>query len=178
MVENALFYLFAAFTLVSGLLVIINRKPVNAAMAMILTIVGVAANFFLLNAPFLATLLIMVYAGAVIVLFLFVIMLMDPDLKPLKPGWMKTALCGAVFFVLATAGSVWLFGFSDGLPVELAAEAPQGAIAYSADAKVFGQILFTKYALLVEASALLLLAAMAAVFMLHARRRTLPQDAQ
>lgn len=178
MVENALFYLFAAFTLVSGLLVIINRKPVNAAMAMILTIVGVAANFFLLNAPFLATLLIMVYAGAVVVLFLFVIMLMDPDLKPLKSGWMKTALCGVVFFVLAAAGSVWLFGFSGGLPAELAAGAPEGAIAYSADAKVFGQILFTKYALLVEAVALLLLAAMAAVFMLHARRRTLPQDAQ
>ena len=177
MVENALFYLFAAFTLVSGLLVIINRKPVNAAMAMILTIVGVAANFFLLNAPFLATLLIMVYAGAVIVLFLFVIMLMDPDLKPLKSGWMKTALTGAVFFVLATAGTVWLFGFSDALPAALPAEA-ETAVAYSADAKVFGQILFTKYALLIEAVALLLLAAMAAVFMLHARRQTLPQDAQ
>lgn len=177
MVENALFYLFAAFTLVSGLLVIINRKPVNAAMAMILTIVGVAANFFLLNAPFLATLLIMVYAGAVIVLFLFVIMLMDPDLKPLKSGWMKTAIGGTVFFALATAGAVWLFQFSGALPAELSTEIPENTVAYSADAKVFGQILFTKYALLIEAVALLLLAAMAAVFMLHARRRTLP-DAQ
>lgn len=179
MVENALFYLFAAFTLVSGLLVIINRKPVNAAMAMILTIVGVAANFFLLNAPFLATLLIMVYAGAVIVLFLFVIMLMDPDLKPLKSGWMKTALGGVVFFALATAGTVWLFRFSGALPEPgSAAGTLEGTVAYSADAKVFGQILFTKYALLIEAVALLLLAAMAAVFMLHARRKALPQNAR
>lgn len=177
MVENALFYLFAAFTLVSGLLVIVNRKPVNAAMAMILTIVGVAANFFLLNAPFLATLLIMVYAGAVIVLFLFVIMLMDPDLKPLKAGWKKTAFGGLVLLVLAIAGSVWLFQFSGAIPADLmltdAADVP-----YSADAKVFGQVLFTKYALLVEAVAMLLLAAMAAVFMLHARRQSLPKNAQ
>lgn len=178
MVENALFYLFAAFTLVSGLLVIINRKPVNAAMAMILTIVGVAANFFLLDAPFLATLLIMVYAGAVIVLFLFVIMLMDPDLKPLKSGWLKTAIGGAVFFALTTAGVVWLFGFSGALPAEIQEGTAVGAVPYTAEAKVFGQILFTKYAVLIEAVALLLLAAMAAVFMLHARRRTLPQDAQ
>lgn len=178
MVENALFYLFAAFTLVSGLLVIVNRKPVNAAVAMILTIVGVAANFFLLNAPFLATLLIMVYAGAVIVLFLFVIMLMDPDLKPLKAGWKKTALGGLVFLVLACAGSVWLFQFSGYIPENVMLTDAAADIAYSADAKVFGQVLFTKYALLVEAVALLLLAAMAAVFMLHARRHTVPENAQ
>ncbi|MGN0834508.1 MAG: NADH-quinone oxidoreductase subunit J [Candidatus Spyradosoma sp.] len=173
MVENALFYLFAAFTLVSGLLVLVNRRPVNAAMAMILTLVGVAANFFLLDAPFLATLLIMVYAGAVLVLFLFVIMLTDPDLKPLKAGWAKTAAGGLVFLALATAGAVWLFGFSGALPAD--ASAGETALAYSAEAKVFGQILFTKYALLIEAVALLLLAAMAAVFMLHAHRRTLPR---
>lgn len=178
MVENALFYLFAAFTLVSGLLVIVNRKPVNAAMAMILTIAGVAANFFLLDAPFLATLLIMVYAGAVIVLFLFVIMLADPDLKPLKTGWAKTAAGGLVFLALATAGAVWLFGFSGSLSDFGSAEQLRGTVPYSAAAADFGKVLFTKYALLIEAVALLLLASMAAVFMLHSRRRTLAESAR
>ena len=177
MVENALFFLFAAWTLVSGLLVIVNRKPVNCVMAMILTIVGVAANFFLLNAPFLATLLIMVYAGAVIVLFLFVIMLMDPDLKPLKSGWFKTAFGGAVFLALCSAGAVWLFNFSGAIPAEITASA--GALPYSADAKAFGAMLFSgKYVVLVEVSALLLLASMAAVFMLHEKRKNVAEIAQ
>ena len=109
---DTLFYLFATLTLVSALLVVLNRKPVNSVVAMIVTIVGVAANLFLLDAPFLATLLIMVYAGAVIVLFLFVIMLMDPDVPALKRGWFGSALGGVVFFALCAAGTVWLFGFS------------------------------------------------------------------
>lgn len=172
MVENTLFFLFAAFTLVSGLLVVANRRPVNSAMAMILTIVGVAANFFLLDAPFLATLLIMVYAGAVIVLFIFVIMLMDPDLKPLKSGWLKTTAAGTIFFALCAAGTIWLFGFSGALPETVAAGTQESALAYMGEAKAFGKLLFTKYVVLVEVSALLLLAAMAAVFMLHARRKS------
>ncbi len=170
MVQDALFYVFSAFTLVSALLVILNRRPVNAAMAMILTIVGVAANFFLLDAPFLATLLIMVYAGAVIVLFLFVIMLVDPDLKPLKSGWIKIAIFGAVFLALCAAGTFWLFNVSGALPANEISPAT-GTLAYSSDAKVFGGLLFSKYAFLVEAVALLLLAAMAAVFMLHEKQK-------
>ncbi|MCD8284468.1 MAG: NADH-quinone oxidoreductase subunit J [Opitutae bacterium] len=176
MVENALFYVFAAFTLVSGLLVVVNRKPVNAAMAMIMTIIGVAANMFLLGAPFLATLLIMVYAGAVIVLFLFVIMLVEPDLKPLKRGWVKTALGGLIFFAICAVCVIWLFDCSGAIPVADVSE-QAGSFPYSADAKVFGSLLFSKYAFLVEAVALLLLASMAAVFMLHERRKApLPEQ--
>ena len=169
---DTLFYLFATLTLVSALLVVVNRKPVNSVVAMIVTIVGVAANLFLLDAPFLATLLIMVYAGAVIVLFLFVIMLMDPEVPALKRGWFGSALGGVVFFALLAAGTVWLFGFSGALPVISApTEGMPEALAYSNNATAFGWPLFTKYVVLVEASALLLLAAMVAVFMLHSRRR-------
>lgn len=169
---DTLFYLFAALTLVSAMLVVVNRKPVNSVVAMILTIVGVAANLFLLDAPFLATLLIMVYAGAVIVLFLFVIMLMDPDVPALKRGWLKSALGGTVFFALTAAGTVWLFGFSGALPaLEADTIKTASVLAYSNDATAFGWPLFTKYVVLIEASALLLLAAMVAVFMLHSKRK-------
>ena len=170
---DTLFYLFAAFTLVSALLVVVNRKPVNCVVAMIATVIGAAANMFLLDAPFLATLLIMIYAGAVVVLFLFVIMLTDPDTPALKRGWLAPAFGGLVFFGLCAAGTIWLFGFSGAIPAELptAAEVP-AALAYSSDATAFGRPLFTKYAVLVEATALLLLAAMVAVFMLHSHRHT------
>lgn len=169
---DTLFYLFAALTLVSALLVVVNRKPVNCVVAMIVTVVGVAANLFLLDAPFLATLLIMVYAGAVIVLFLFVIMLMDPDVPALKRGWFGTALGGLVLFALCAAGTVWLFGFSEAAPALAAPAADVPAeLAYSNNATAFGYPLFTKYAVLAEGAALLLLAAMVAVFMLHSHRR-------
>lgn len=170
---DTLFYLFATLTLVSALLVVLNRKPANSVVAMIVTIVGVAANLFLLDAPFLATLLIMVYAGAVIVLFLFVIMLMDPDVPALKRGWFGSALGGVVFFALCAAGTVWLFGFSGAVSAIDAKTASNVSplLAYSNEATAFGWPLFTKYVVLVEASALLLLAAMVAVFMLHSRRR-------
>lgn len=173
---DILFYLFAALTLASAFLVVVNRKPVNCVVAMILTMVGVAANFFLLDAPFLATLLIMVYAGAVIVLFLFVIMLMSPDVPALKRGWFGSALGGLVFFALCAAGTVWLFGFSGAIPAIESADVP-AAIAYSDEATAFGWPLFTKYVVLVEASAILLLAAMVSVFMLHRHRGNAKQCA-
>lgn len=173
---DTLFYLFAALTLVSAILVVVNRKPVNCVVSMIVTIVGVAANLFLLDAPFLATLLIMVYAGAVIVLFLFVVMLMDPEVPALKRGWLRSGIGGAVFFALCAAGTIWLFGFSGAVSDPLPATTfAFEAVNYSNNATAFGWPLFTKYVVLVEASALLLLAAMVSVFMLHAKRR--PQKA-
>jgi len=175
---DTLFYLFAALTLVSALLVVVNRKPVNCVVAMILSIVGVAANMFLLDAPFLATLLVMIYAGAVIVLFLFVIMLTDPAVPALKRGWLGMAFGGVVFFALCAAGAIWLFGFSGSVSAEIpVAENASAALAYSNDATAFGYPLFTKYVILVEATALLLLAAMVAVFMLHSRKKHSASDA-
>lgn len=174
---DTLFYLFAALTLVSALLVVVNRKPVNCVVAMIVSIVGVAANMFLLDAPFLATLLVMIYAGAVIVLFLFVIMLTDPEIPALKRGWLGTAFGGLVFFALCAAGAIWLFGFSGSVPAEISvAENVPAVMAYSNDATAFGYPLFTKYVVLVEATALLLLAAMVSVFMLHSRKKHQTSD--
>ncbi len=179
---DTLFYLFATLTLVSALLVVVNRKPVNCVVAMIVAIVGVAANLFLLDAPFLATLLIMVYAGAVIVLFLFVIMLMDSEVPALKRGWVGAALGGVVFFVLVAAGTLWLFGFSGAVPaqeaVNSAAASVPAALEYSNEATQFGWPLFTKYVEQEEAAAMLLLAAMVSVFMLHASRKKGQQRAE
>jgi len=75
--QEYLFYIFAALTLICGVLVILNRNPINSAMFLVLAIASMAGLFVLLHAFFLAAVQVLVYAGAVIVLFLFVIMLLD-----------------------------------------------------------------------------------------------------
>src|ERR1700733_6078342 len=77
MMQDILFYIFAALTLICGALVILNRNPINSAMFLVLAIASMAGLFVLLHAFFLAAVQVIVYAGAVIILFLFVIMLLD-----------------------------------------------------------------------------------------------------
>lgn len=173
MAEDYLFYLFAAFTLVSALLVVVNRRPVNSVISMLMTILGVTATFFLLDAPFLATMLLMVYAGAIVVLFLFVVMLIDSSVSPFKPGWLKTAFWSFVSLAVLGGAAVWLFAFSYAVEVP---EAAVPALPYSADPKEFGLALFTRYVVLVEVIAMLLLGVMAGVLMLHEKRNVPAAD--
>lgn len=171
MVQDYLFYLFAAFTLMSAVLMVVNRRPINSVVAMLMTILGVAGTFFLQDAPFLATLLLMVYAGAIVVLFLFVVMLIDSSANPFKQGWFKTALGGFVALAILGGAAVWLFAYSGAVP---ALVEPNAAVAgtptYSSDPKVFGIVLFTRYVVLVEVVAMLLLGVMAGVLMIHNKR--------
>jgi NADH-quinone oxidoreductase subunit J len=91
-----LFYIFAALILGSALAVVLNRDAVNAAMFLILAFVGVAGMFVLLEAYFLAVLQILVYAGAVVVLFLFIVMLLNVDTRARRPVRLVSALASAV----------------------------------------------------------------------------------
>src|SRR5580658_7926503 len=104
--QDCLFYLFAALTLLCGVLVIANpftRNPVTSAMFLVLTIVSMAGLFVLLHAFFLAAVQILVYAGAVMVLFLFVIMLLD-----LKEEQSRKIKAGAGLLGVAAAGGIAL----------------------------------------------------------------------
>ena len=100
---DGLFTFFAALTLGAALLLVLSRNAVTSAMGMILALVGIAADFFLLDAYFLGVLQVLVYAGAVMVLFLFIIMLLDTDEAPGAYPWKKAALGLATFFLLAAA---------------------------------------------------------------------------
>ncbi|MCR5183272.1 MAG: NADH-quinone oxidoreductase subunit J [Opitutales bacterium] len=173
MAEDYLFYLFGAVTLTSALLMVVNRRPVNSVIAMLLTILGVTATFFLLDAPFLATLLLMVYAGAIVVLFLFVVMLIDSAVNPFKLGWVKTTLSAFAVLAILGGGLVWLFADSGSIPPVGDGLESGSALSYSAEPQTFGLLLFTRYIVLVEVVAMLLLGAMAAVLMLH-RQREIP----
>ncbi len=159
--SDILFYIFASLTLVFGFLVVLNpfsRNPVTSAMFLVLTIASLAALFVLLHAFFLAAVQVLVYAGAVMVLFLFVIMLLD--LKVEEHRKIKAFSAGAGF--LTVAAILFLFFQSllkSPLGVEKTPELEGGTIA-------LGKILFTQYFLPFEVISLVLLVAMIGVILL------------
>ena len=156
---NILFYVFAALALLCGGLVILNRNPVNSAMFLVLTIASLAGLFVLLNAFFLAAIQILVYAGAVMVLFLFVIMLLD--LKKEQRRKIKTyGLIGGLISVGAIVAIFLRALFVTKPGANLDAPTAIG------DTITLGKILFTKFLLPFEIVSVLLLVAMVGVILL------------
>lgn len=159
--QDLLFYIFSGLTLLCGLLVVANpftRNPVTSAMFLTLTIASMAGLFVLLQAFFLAAVQVLVYAGAVIVLFLFVIMLLD--LKEEQKLKIKPFALGSG--LLAVAAILYLFSkaVSD---FELADPGPGGI---SGSTEALGRVLFTEFLLPFELVSLLLLVAMIGVILL------------
>src|SRR2546426_3979416 len=165
--EDFLFYLFAALTLLCGLLVVANpfsRNPVTSAMFLVLTIVFLAGLFVLLHAFFLAAVQILVYAGAVMVLFLFVIMLLN-----LKEELRRQIKTSGIVAGLSAAGAVAGLGIWAILRSGLGAAAtPQTEGATPA----LGRLLFTQYLLPFEIVSVLLLVAMVGVILLSKKDLT------
>ena len=159
---DILFYLFAALTLLCGALVVANpfsRNPVTSAMFLVLTIVSLAGLFVLLHAFFLAAIQILVYAGAVMVLFLFVIMLLDlkeEERRKIKAFGLVTGLVSW----LAVLGIVLKTYADSGIGANLAQPTLEGGT------KPLGTILFTSYLLPFEILSILLLVAMVGVILL------------
>jgi NADH-quinone oxidoreductase subunit J len=157
---DILFYVFAALTLGCGLLVVANpfsRNPVTSAMFLVLTIISMAGLFILLHAFFLAAVQIIVYAGAVMVLFVFVIMLLD--LKEEDRRRIKTfGLVGGLVSVGAVLSIV--------LNSILSAVPPANAPGVEGDTHALGLLLYTNYTLPFEVISLLLLVAMIGVITL------------
>jgi NADH-quinone oxidoreductase subunit J len=167
---DLLFYVFAAIMLISALLMVVSPNAVNGAMCMIVAFVSTAALFVLLEAYFLAVLQVLVYAGAVMVLFLFIIMLLDVDKETNQIIKDKLTLAASIvgFALLVTLMcSAFLGGqhLPDTalLPV---ADNPSGVgigIPFTTSAKSFGYSLFTKYMLPFQVTGFLLLSAMIGV---------------
>jgi NADH-quinone oxidoreductase subunit J len=153
-----------------------SKHPVSAAMFMIISLVGVAALFVLLEAFFLAVLQILVYAGAVMVLFLFIIMLLDVGPDGGKSSKMKliSGLAGAfvislliVSFLIIVQSSGWLGEGNGWAPIVESVEPVVGDnLSFSTTVKSFGYGLMTKYMLPLQVSGFLLLAAMVGVIVL------------
>jgi NADH-quinone oxidoreductase subunit J len=162
------FYLFSAAVIASAFMVITARNPVHSVLYLILAFVNAAGLFLLLGAEFLAMILVIVYVGAVAVLFLFVVMMLDVDFTELKEGFMRNlpigvTVGGIVLVELVFLVAAWRIGES--ALAQTASPTPQGITNTAA----LGRVLYTQYAYLFEASGLVLLTAMigAIVLTLH-----------
>lgn len=176
---DLLFYIFAALTLISALLMVLSPNAVNGAMCMIVSFVGTAALFVLLEAYFLAILQVLVYAGAVMVLFLFIIMLLDVDKDGSSYLKDKMTLAGAIVgFALVAILITSAFAGGQYLPetsLPSISDNPSGegaGIPYTTSAKSFGYSLFTKYMLPFQVTGFLLLAAMIGVIVVSKKQDT------
>ena len=158
---DILFYVFAALTLACGTLVIVNpsRNPVTSAMFLVLTIVSMAGLFVLLHAFFLAAVQVLVYAGAVVVLFLFVIMLLDLKVEE-RRRVKKFSLAAGLICVGAIAVIFLRAVLAAGPAADLPAPAAEGGTI------ALGKLLFTQYLLPFEIVSVLLLVAMVGVILL------------
>ena len=155
------FYLFAFLTLFSAVLVVFSRNVVNAAMWMLLSLAGIAGLFVRIEAGFLAVLQVLVYAGAVVVLFLFIIMLLDVK-EEAKRHFKKLGVAAAV-----AAGALLVAGvFATLHRAHLPTPDPAAVPVPGADLKDFGGQLFTTYLLPMQVTGFLLLMAMLGVIVL------------
>lgn len=155
-----LFFIFAALTLVAAFGVAISRNPVNAAMSMIVSFVGVAALLVLLETYFLAILQVLVYAGAIVVLFLFIIMLIDAEKAP-PPSLLRTLAAGIALVLMACGVYALCFSsLAEPFATKVENFAPMAA------ARSFGVELFTRYMLPFQVAGFMLLIAMIGVIVL------------
>ena len=174
-----LFYFFAAIVVLASLCVVLNRDVVGSAMFMILAFLGTAGLFVLLDAYFLAALEVLVYAGAVMVLFLFIIMLLDVDKQAQAYPKRFWAIASVLGFAVLIAGACYLFLPDNALNSFSIAETPvtvlpskDAPMAFTISAKSFGIGLFTRYLLPFQIAGFILLVAMIGVVVISKRLRT------
>jgi NADH-quinone oxidoreductase subunit J len=170
MLIQALFHLFAAILVLAALGVIVARNPVYSALALVLCFVSSAAIWLLIEAEFLAVVLVLVYVGAVMVLFLFVVMMLDINLAELRRGFTRFAWLGwltALAVMVEIAGVVWARG---GLGIDVNRGGAPTAADYSNTLEL-GRVLYTRYAYPFELAAVVLLVAIVAAIALTMRRR-------
>jgi len=167
------FYLFAATTVAAGALVISAKNPVHSVLWLILAFFSAAGLFVLLGAEFLAMLLIIVYVGAVAVLFLFVVMMLDINFEELREGALGYlplgALIGIILLVeLILMGVTWQLGAD----ISVNAAVPTPALADTQNTEALGQVLYTDYIFIFQTAGLILLVAMIGAIVLTHRTRT------
>ena len=166
------FYVFASVAVASGLFVVTARNPVHSVLWLILAFFSAAGLFVLMGAEFVAMLLIIVYVGAVMVLFLFVVMMLDVDFAELRAGMANHLPLGALIGVilmmeLSLAFGAWVI--ADSAPLQRAAEMPAPADVQNTVA--LGQLIYTDYVYLFQASGLILFVAMIGAIVLTLRHR-------
>ena len=170
MIAALFFYLFAGLCVASAFMVIASKNPVHSVLYLILAFVNAAGLFVMIGAEFLAMILIVVYVGAVAVLFLFVVMMLDVDFAELKQGALQYLpiglLIGGIFIAeLLLVVSAWVIG--PGVPQAIVAPIPTGI----SNTEAIGLVLYTKYVYFFQAAGMILLVAMIGAIVLTLRHK-------
>ena len=170
--EAIAFYLFSAVAVAAGVMVISSRNPVHSVLFLILAFFNAAGLFVLMGAEFLAMILVIVYVGAIAVLFLFVVMMLDINFVEMRQGFLQYLPIGALIGIILLAELVMIGGAWVVTPEAAsvaAVPAPDPATVTNTEA--LGQVLYTKYAYLFQLSGLVLLVAMIGAIVLTLRQR-------
>ncbi len=172
MLAAIVFYVFAAILVASAAMVIVARNPVHSVLFLILCFFNAAGLFVLMGAEFLAMILVVVYVGAVAVLFLFVVMMLDVDFVKLREGFTRYLPVGAAVGLVLAAELVFVlapWAFSASVPEAISVPIPDPSQTHNT--KAIGLVLYTDYAYLFQAAGLVLLVAMVGAIVLTLRDR-------
>ena len=167
-----MFYLFAAVAVASGVMVVSARNPVHSVLFLILAFFNAAGLFVLMGAEFLAMILVIVYVGAVAVLFLFVVMMLDIDFAQLRTGAMRYLPVGLLVGIILFAELALIFGSWVIAPgVASFAAAPTPNVSAISNTRALGDLLYTRYIFAFQAAGMILLVAMIGAIVLTLRQR-------
>jgi NADH-quinone oxidoreductase subunit J len=167
------FYLFSAITVASAFMVIASRNPVHSVLFLILAFVNAAGLFVLVGAEFLAMILIVVYVGAVAVLFLFVVMMLDVDFAELRQGFLQYLPVGAIVgFIFLTELLLIVGTWITGAGVAGAIRSPIPPASEVTNTQALGRVLYTTYVHYFELAGLILLVAMIGAIVLTLQHKT------
>ena len=165
MIETLFFYVFAGVTCLAGLMVISSRNTVHSVLFLILAFFNSAGLFVLLGAEFLAMLLVVVYVGAVAVLFLFVVMMLDINFAELRDGFQRYMPLGLGVGGILLAEILFVFFNREEMPENL------NLVSEVSNTRALGRVLYTDYIYLFQVAGLILLVAMIGAITLTLRRR-------
>ncbi|MGY8957092.1 MAG: NADH-quinone oxidoreductase subunit J [Alphaproteobacteria bacterium] len=171
-IQALAFYLFAAVAIASGVMVISSRNPVHSVLFLILAFFNSAGLFVLIGAEFLAMILIVVYVGAVAVLFLFVVMMLDINFAEMREGFLQYLPIGALIGIILAAELILVFGSwvvsPESANVLAAPSLPADGVT---NTHALGRLIYTDYILLFQSAGLVLLVAMIGAIVLTLRHR-------
>ena len=168
-VQAIMFYVFASLAVASGVLVVSSRNPVHSVLFLIVAFFNAAGLFVLIGAEFLAMILVIVYVGAVAVLFLFVVMMLDIDFTQLRGGFVRYLPIGALVGFILLAELILVIGSwvaAPGVPIPAAV----GGVPLT-NTRALGDILYTRYLFAFQGAGLILLVAMIGAIVLTLRHR-------
>ena len=165
MIEALFFYMFSAVMLGAGLMVVVSRNPVFSVLFLILAFFNAAGLFVLIGAEFIAMLLVVVYVGAVAVLFLFVVMMLDINFAEMRAGFQKYLPLGLV------VGGILVFELVAAIYGDAFKGASLPAMPEISNTRALGNVLYTKYMFLFQVAGLILLVAMIGAISLTMRKR-------